>query len=56
VLIKNVTLNLTNRTITIQDPSFTLNGAGIGISGLGDLIVPLPPIVNIPLPSGAIAF
>jgi hypothetical protein len=56
VLIKNVTLNLTNRTITIQDPSFTINGAGIGIAGLGDLIVPLPPIVNIPLPSGAIAF
>ncbi len=56
VLIKAATLNLSARTITITDPSFTINGAGVGILGLGDLIVPLPPIVDVPLPSGAIAF
>ena len=56
VLVRAATLNLAARTITIGDPQFTVNGAGIGIPGLGDLIVPLPPIVNIPLPSGAIAF
>lgn len=56
VLIKAATLNLTARTITLTDPSFTINGAGLGVLGLGDLIVPLPPIVNIPLPTAAIAF
>lgn len=55
VMFKNVTLNLTARTITLQDPSFTVNGAGLGLLGL-DLIVPLPPIVTLPLPGGAIAF
>lgn len=56
VLVRAATLNLNARTITLSDPQFTVNGAGLGILGLGDLIVPLPPIVNIPLPSGAIAF
>ncbi|HTN99150.1 MAG TPA: hypothetical protein VL068_00635 [Microthrixaceae bacterium] len=56
VVVKAATLNLKARTITLTNPSFTLNGAGIGVPGLGDLIVPLPPIVNIPLPTTAIAF
>jgi hypothetical protein len=58
VFLKAVTLNLTARTITIQDPTFQLNGVGLGVLGLptGDLILPLPPIVNIPLPTTAIAF
>jgi hypothetical protein len=56
VVVRAATLNLAARTITLSNPSFTVNGAGIGIPGLGDLIIPLPPIVNIPLPSGAIAF
>ena len=55
VLVRAATLNLDQRTITIGEPVFTLNGAGLGVLGL-DLIVPLPPIVNIPLPSTAIAF
>lgn len=55
VLLRAVTLDLNARTITLQHPSFTLNGAGLGVLGL-DLIVPLPPIVDVPLPSGAIAF
>lgn len=56
VVIKAATLNLNARTITLQDPTFTINGAGLGIPGLGDLIIPLPPIVNIPLPTTAIGF
>ncbi|MCC6226173.1 MAG: hypothetical protein IT195_07195 [Microthrixaceae bacterium] len=56
VVVKNGTLNLAARTITIQDPSFTVNGAGLGIPGLGDLVIPLPPIINIPLPTMAIPF
>lgn len=56
VVVRAATLNLQARTITLTNPSFTVNGAGIGIPGLGDLIVPLPPIVNVPLPSGAISF
>jgi len=56
VVIKAATVNLQARTITLTDPSFTINGAGLGVLGLGDLVIPLPPIVNIPLPSGAIAF
>ncbi|MGB6059906.1 MAG: hypothetical protein WBF71_16745 [Microthrixaceae bacterium] len=56
VLVKAATLDLNARTITLTDPSFTINGAGLGILGLGDLIIPLPPIVNIPLPTSAIAF
>lgn len=56
VVVKAATLNLTARTITLQNPTFTINGAGLGIPGLGDLIVPLPPIVNIPLPTTAISF
>ena len=55
VLIRAATLNLEARTITLQNPSFTLNGAGLGVNGL-DLVIPLPPIVNIPLPTAAIAF
>lgn len=55
VLIRAATLNLDQRTLTIGEPVFTLNGAGLGVLGL-DLILPLPPIVNIPLPSTAIAF
>ena len=56
VVVKAATLNLNARTITLQDPTFTINGAGLGIPGLGDLIIPLPPIVNIPLPTTAIGF
>ena len=56
VVVKAATLNIAARTITLTDPSFTVNGAGLGIPGLGDLVVPLPPIVAVPLPSGAIAF
>lgn len=56
VVVKNGTLNLAARTITIQDPTFTVNGAGLGIPGLGDLVIPLPPILNIPLPTMAIPF
>ena len=56
VVIRAATLDLNARTITLTNPSFGINGAGIGILGLGDLVIPLPPIVNIPLPSGAIAF
>lgn len=56
VVVKAATLNLAARTITLNDPAFTLNGAGIGVLGLGDLVVPLPPIVNVPLPTAAIAF
>ena len=55
VLVRAATLNLEQRTITLQNPSFTLNGAGLGVNGL-DLVIPLPPIVNIPLPTAAIAF
>lgn len=55
VVVRAATLNLTARTITLTNPSFTINGAGLGVSGL-DIIVPLPPIVNIPLPTTAIAF
>ena len=55
VLVRAATLNLEARTITLQNPSFTLNGAGLGVNGL-DLVIPLPPIVNIPLPTAAIAF
>ena len=56
VLIRAATLDLDARTITITDPSFTINGAGIGVAGLGDLVVPLPPIGGVPLPTTAIAF
>ena len=55
VLVRAATLNLNARTITLMNPSFTLNGAGLGVLGL-DLVVPLPPIVNVPLPTTAIAF
>lgn len=55
VSVQAVTLNLAARTITLTSPSLTLNGAGLGVLGL-DLVVPLPPIVAIPLPSAAIAF
>jgi hypothetical protein len=58
VFLKAVTLNLDARTITIHDPTFQLNGVGLAVGGLplGDIVLPLPPIVNVPLPSGAIAF
>lgn len=55
VLVKAATLDLGARTITLTDPWFTLNGAGIGVLGL-DLVIPLPPIVNVPLPTSAISF
>jgi hypothetical protein len=55
VLVKAATLDLNRRTITLTNPTFTLDGAGLGVLGL-DLIVPLPPIVNVPLPTTAIAF
>jgi hypothetical protein len=55
VLVKAATLDLGARTITLTDPWFTLNGAGLGVLGL-DLIIPLPPIVNVPLPTSAISF
>lgn len=55
VLVKAATLDLSARTITLTQPSFTLNGVGLGVSGL-DLVVPLPPILNVPLPTTAIAF
>jgi hypothetical protein len=55
VLVRHATLNLAARTITLGNPSFTLNGAGLGVNGL-DIVVPLPPIVSIPLPSTAIGF
>ena len=55
VVVRAATLNLNARTITLQNPSFAINGAGLGVNGL-DLIIPLPPIVNIPLPTTAIAF
>lgn len=59
VLVRAATLDLNARTITLTDPSFTINGAGLGVLALGgglDLIVPLPPIVNVPLPTTAIGF
>lgn len=55
VLVKAATLDLGARTITLTDPWFTLNGAGLGVLGL-DLVIPLPPIVNVPLPTSAISF
>jgi hypothetical protein len=55
VVVKAATLNLNARTITLTDPTFTINGAGLELLGLG-IIVPLPPIVNIPLPTTAISF
>ena len=55
VVVRAATLNLRARTITLQNPSFTINGAGLGINSLS-LIIPLPPIVNIPLPTTAIGF
>ena len=55
VLVRAATLNLTARTITLTNPSFTITGAGLGVLGL-DLIVPLPPIVTVPLPTTAISF
>ena len=33
--------------------NFTLNGVGLGVSGL-DLVIPLPPILNVPLPTTAL--
>ncbi len=56
VFVRAATLDLNARTITLTNPSFTINGAGLGVPGLGDLVVPLPPIVNVPLPTSAIAF
>ncbi|MFN7149527.1 MAG: hypothetical protein ACK4V6_08595 [Microthrixaceae bacterium] len=55
MFVRAATLNLNARTITLANPSFAINGAGLGVNGL-DLIIPLPPIVNIPLPTTAIAF
>jgi hypothetical protein len=56
VHVRAATLDLDARTITLTNPSFTIEGAGLGVLGLGDLIVPLPPIVSVPLPTTAIAF
>ncbi len=56
VHVRHATLNLQQRTITLGNPSFTVRGAGLGLPGLGDLIVPLPPIVTVPLPTSAISF
>jgi hypothetical protein len=56
VHVRAATLNLTQRTITLANPTFTVLGAGLGVPLLGDLIVPLPPIVNVPLPTSAIKF
>lgn len=56
VFVRAATLNLAARTITLTNPSFTITGAGLGVLGLGDLIVPLPPIVSVPLPTTAISF
>lgn len=56
VRVQAATLNLAARTITLTNPSFAINGAGIGIPGLGNLVIPLPPILNIPLPTTAVAF
>jgi hypothetical protein len=59
VLVKAITLNLENRTITFQDPYFTITGVGVALHSVintGDIIVPLPPIVTIPFPGGAVAF
>lgn len=56
VRVQAATLNLAARTITLTNPSFTVDGAGIGIPGLGNLVIPLPPILNVPLPTTAIAF
>lgn len=55
VRVQAATLDLDARTITLLNPSLTIDGAGLGLSGL-DLIVPLPPIVNVPLPTAAIRF
>lgn len=55
VTLTNATVDLNARTITLQQPTLTINGAGLGVSGL-DLVVPLPPIVNVPLQTTAIAF
>ncbi|MCZ7631381.1 MAG: hypothetical protein M5U19_21050 [Microthrixaceae bacterium] len=54
--VQAATLNLSARTITLTNPSMSINGAGLGIPGLGDLVIPLPPILNVPLPTTAIAF
>lgn len=56
VAVRAVTLNLAARTITLTNPSMTVNGAGLALPLVGDVVVPLPPIVSVPLPSGAIAF
>ena len=56
VFIRAATLNLTARTITLTDPTFTITGAGLGIPQLGDLILPLPPIVTVPFPTSAISY
>lgn len=56
VRIQAATIDLDARTITLTNPSLTINGAGLGVPGLGDLVIPLPPIVNVPLPTTAIGF
>jgi hypothetical protein len=59
VLVQAATLNLAARTITLSNPTFTIRGAGLGVVGvLGglDVVVPLPPIVSLPLPTTAISF
>jgi len=56
VHVRHATVNLEQRTITLGNPSFTVEGAGLGLPGLGDLIIPLPPIVTVPLPTSAISF
>ncbi|MEZ5239658.1 MAG: hypothetical protein R2716_12185 [Microthrixaceae bacterium] len=56
VKVRAATLDLDVRTVTLTNPSLTLDGAGLGIPGLGDLVIPLPPIVDVPLPTTAIAF
>ncbi len=56
VHVRHATVNLDQRTVTLGNPSFTILGAGLGLPGLGDLIVPLPPIVSVPLPTTAIRF
>jgi len=56
VNVQAATLNIAARTITLQNPSLTANGAGFGIAGLGDLVIPIPIDLPIPLPTTAISF
>jgi hypothetical protein len=50
VKLQAAVINFNTRVLTLSDPSFTINGVGLELPGLGGLVIPLPPI-TIPLSS-----